>query len=151
MILIRPASHLIMRSNLFWLSTVVLVLAMSIPALAGVAVGSVLTNAADADQRRVAIFYEAQKSYQEKLRVGQLRYKMMQTNRANILAGMTSELAARQQVVVIPSTPASYAEKSEPQTWTGILLGVAVLGLGFLGFRYYLNRQNMKDAAGHKY
>jgi hypothetical protein len=151
MIMICPASHLIVRSNLFWLSTVVLVLAMSIPALAGVAVGSITTNAADADQRRIAIFYEAQKSYQEKLRVGQLRYKMMQTNRVNILAGMASELAARQQMVVIPSTSASYAEQSEPQTWTGILLGVAVIGLGVLGFRYYLSRQNMKDAAGHKY
>jgi hypothetical protein len=133
------------------LATIIMTLVMTIPALAGVSL-TAMPDAADAnamEQYRIKVFYEAQKSEQAKLRVGQERYDRMLTNRAIIVQAMAAELADREQQVSIPSEPASgnSVDNKEPNTLSGTLIGTAIIGLGFLGFRSYLNRQSSKGAA----
>jgi hypothetical protein len=55
--------------------------------------------------------------------------------------------------VDIPSRPANkdFVKNNQPDTWLGTSIGVAAIGLCFFGFRFYLNRQNSKAAAGLKY
>jgi hypothetical protein len=85
--------------------------------------------------------------------VGQERYDKMLTNRAVVIQAMAAELAERQKQVNIPaeSTVGNSIDNKEPNTLMGTIIGTAIIGLGFLGFRYYLNRQNLKDTATQKY
>ena len=108
------------------------------------------TNAME--QYRIKAFYEAQKSQEEKLRVGQQRYDMMLSNRVKVQTAMAAELADREKQVVLQPEPTaeSNAVNQESNTWVVTMVGAALIGLGFLGFRYYLSRQELRDAASQK-
>jgi hypothetical protein len=153
--MMHPATRLVSMACLIGFSVIAMVLNLAIPAMAGVGLPPMPdandTNALE--QYRIKVFYEAQKSQQEKLKVGQERYDRMLTNRAHTITAMAAELAERQKEVGIQSgaTAERNVENDEPNTWMGTTLGAAVIGLGFLGFRYYLNRQNLKDMASQKY
>ncbi len=112
--MILPTSHSIARHNLFWIGTVIFLLVSPTFAVAGISLGP-NTNADPAaeEQRRIAQFYEAQKSNQEKLKVGQQRFEQKKVNRAKLLAAMTAELAVRQETVTLQAVAVPYAEKTE--------------------------------------
>ena len=147
----RPAFHPLVGCGLVCSAVIILTLVMAIPAVAGGGLPPILdandTNAME--QYRIKVFYDAQKSEQERLRVGQERYDKMLTNRAELLQAMANELAEREIAVAIPSESAvgNSVDNKEPNTLRGTLIGTAIIGLGFLGFRSYLNRQDLKDAA----
>ena len=149
--MMRPAFHPFVDCGLVCPAVIIITLVMAIPAMAGVGLPPVLdaagTNAME--QYRIKVFYDAQKSEQERLRVGQERYDKMLTNRAELLQAMANELAEREIAVAIPSESAvgNSVDNKEPNTLRGTLIGTAIIGLGFLGFRSYLNRQDLKDAA----
>ena len=108
------------------------------------------TNAME--QYRIKVFYEAQKSQEEKLKVGQQRYDLMLTNRLKVQAGMAAELADREKQVVLQPEPTagSNTVNQESNTWVVTAVGAALIGLGFLGFRYYLSRLDSINAASQK-
>jgi hypothetical protein len=104
---------------------------------AAVALGPVITNAADEKQQQVMVDYEAQQSYREKLKVGLERYNQKQAQRAGILAGMAAQLHAQQKIVVFPSGPATGNEAVKSVKWYLpplflILFAVILFGAGFL-------------------
>ncbi|MEJ0090054.1 MAG: hypothetical protein WDM80_09965 [Limisphaerales bacterium] len=147
--MILPASHSIARHSLSWIGAVILLLVSPTFAMAGISLGpNTNDNPAEAEQRRIAQFYEAQKSNQEKLKVGQQRFEQKKVNRAKLLAAMTAELAVRQETVTLQAAVVPNVEKTESSKWAGNLLGGGVVGLGFLGFRYYLGRQEKKNVIG---
>jgi hypothetical protein len=153
--MIRPALHPVLSYGLVCLAAVVMTVFVAIPAMAGVSLPPMPStrDTNTMEQYRVKVFYEAQKSEQERLRVGQERYDKMLTNRAILIQAMVAELAERQKQVIIPSESAvgNSVDNKEPNTLMGTILGTAIIGLGFLGFRYYLNRQNLKDTVSQKY
>jgi hypothetical protein len=108
------------------------------------------TNAME--QYRIKVFYEAQKSQEQKLKVGQQRYETMLSNRVKVQAGMAAELAEREKQVVLQPEPTtgSNTVNQESNTWVVTMVGAALIGLGFLGFRYYLSRLDLRDAASQK-
>ena len=153
--MIHPAAHWMTRCGQSGIVVLIMAMVMTTPGMAGVGLPP-MPNPADTNamaQYRVQVFYEAQKSEQERLRVGQERYDRMLTNRANILQGMAAQFAAREQVVDIPSKPANDDPgKNEPlDHWLGTGIGAVAVGLCCFGFRFYLNRQGSKNAAGLKY
>jgi len=143
------------RATLMVLGAGFLLSAEVLPVRAGVGLppmpDSSDTNAME--QYRVKVFYDAQKSEQDKIRVGQERYERKMASRSNTLAAMAAEVAERQQAIVIPSAeqPEANADQIESGTWKGTLFGALVIGAGVLGFRYYLCRQDSKDLAAQKY
>jgi hypothetical protein len=126
--------------------------AMSIPVIAAVSEGPNYTNAVVAEQRRIDQFYQAEQSFQEKLKVGRERYNQKQIDRAKTIAAMSAELQARQQTVGIqPVTMASpYVNTDKEVSWFRPSLVVGLLALGFIGFGYYLKRQSAQGAVGQK-
>jgi hypothetical protein len=153
--MIRPALHSVLSFGLVCLAAVVMTFFVAIPAMAGVSLPPMPStrDTNTMEQYRVKVFYEAQKSEQERLKVGQQRYDKMLSNRAIVIQAMAADLAERQQQVGIPSESASRnsIDNKEPNTLRGTIIGTAIIGLGFLGFRYYLNRQNLKETASQKY
>jgi hypothetical protein len=149
--MMRPAFHPLVGSGLVCPAVIIITLVMAIPAVAGVGLPPMLdaNNTNSMEQYRIKVFYDAQKSEQKRLRVGQERYDRMLTNRAELLQAMANELAEREMAVAIPSESAvgNSVDNKEPNTLRGTLIGTAIIGLGFLGFRSYLNRQSLKDAA----
>jgi hypothetical protein len=151
--MIRPAPHPTAVSSLICLFVITL-LGTAIPAVAGVGLPP-MPDASDTNAMelyRINVFYQAQKSEQERLKVAQERYDRMLTNRANLLQAIAAESADRHKLIVFQadSTPASSVDNKEPNTLMGTVLGVAVIGLCFMGFRYYLSRQDLKDGASQK-
>jgi hypothetical protein len=134
----------ILRYSLIWL----IAMGMAISVIAGVALPPMPdkndTNAMA--QYWIKVNYDAQKSQQEKLRVGLERYEKSKVKRAIILQAMAAELAGRQAAIVIPSKPSASYVANDSNTWIVTVLGAAVIGLSFLGFRYYLNRLDAKDS-----
>ena len=153
--MIHPAARQIIGCGQVGILMLVMAMVMTTPGMAGVALSPLPdrsdTNAMEA--YRVQVYYEAQKSQQEKIRVGQERYDRMLTNRAHLLQAMAEQFAVRKQLVDIPSQPANkdFVENNQPDTWLASSIGAAVVGFCFFGFRFYLNRQDSKDAAGLKY
>jgi hypothetical protein len=143
-----PVAHPIARNGLRWLGAIVIMLGMAVSAVAGVALPPMPdqndTNAME--QYRIKVFYDAQKSEQEKLRVGRVRYQRDLAKRAAIVQERSDEFAERANVIVMPaqSSPGSGAGVEEQNSWVGTAIGVAAIGLAFLGFRYYLSRQDAK-------
>jgi hypothetical protein len=129
-----------------WLKVVLLMFFMTAPAIAGVGLPPMPdrndTNAME--QYRINLYYQAQKSHEERLKAGQERYDLMLTNRAHILQAMADELAQREQQVVIPTEAATRTSvaNDQPNTWTGTIIGAGVIGLFLIGFKYHLSRQN---------
>src|SRR5450432_927758 len=116
--MIRPALHPVLSYGLVCLAAVVMTVFVAIPAMAGVSLPPMPStrDTNTMEQYRVKVTYEAQKSEQERLRVGQERYDKMMTNRAIVIQAMAAELADREQQVSIPSEPAAetYADHKEP-------------------------------------
>ena len=153
--MIHPAARQIIGCGRTGIVLLIMAMVITTPGKAGVGLPP-MPNPADTNamaQYRVRVFYEAQKSHQEKLRVGQERYDRMLTNRARLLQGMAAEFAVRQQVVDIPAQPAhdNSGKNIHPDNWLGTSIGAAAIGFCVFGFRFYLNRQNSKNAAGLKY
>ncbi len=151
--MIRATAHRIIGCGQS--AIVVLIMVMTISSRAGVGLPP-LPNPADTnamEQYRVRVFYEAQKSEQERIRVGQERYDLMLTNRANLLRAMAMESAAQKQMVNIPPKPANEdsSKNSQLDTWLVTSIGAAAIGLCCFGFRSYLNRQDLKDVASQRY
>ena len=149
--MIRPAVHPVGRISQFFLAVAVMTLVIRVHVMAGVALPpmpkSADTNAME--QYRIKVFYEAQKSEAAKLKVGRERYDKMLTNRAIMLQAMAAELAEREQQVAIPSQPAvgTFRDNQKPDTGISTIIGASVIGLGLIGFRYYLSKLNIKDEA----
>jgi hypothetical protein len=153
--MIHPPVRQIIGCGHSGIVVLIMAMVMTTPGMAGVGLPP-MPDPADTNamaQYRVQVFYEAQKSEQERLRVAQERYDRMLTNRARILQGMAAQFAAREQVVDIPSKSADEAlgNNKQPDNWLGTGIGAAAIGLCCFGFRFYLNRQSSKDAAGLKY
>jgi hypothetical protein len=152
----RPALDPSARLRLIWFSVGVLTLAITLQSRAGIGLPAMPdqsdTNAME--QYRISRFYEGEKSYQEKLKVGRERYYYMLSNRNGVVAAMVRELEDRKKVIGVQAAAASrssyYVEGEKSNTWFITALGAAVIGLGLLGFRYYLNRQNVKGASGRE-
>lgn len=142
--MIHPIPHRMVRYGLMWSIVILVMLAMPIRAIAAVSLGPITTNAAEAEQIRILQSYDAKLSLQRKLEVGKERYERRQADRAKTIEAMAAELAARQKVVVFPPAAAPYVNKGyvDTSSWPWLLLGVTVLGAGFLGLRYYQSRQN---------
>jgi hypothetical protein len=141
--MIHPTLHSNVKFSRISVTVVLLLLAVSIRAIAADTL-SPTTNAAAAEQQRILRSYDAKLSQQRKLEVGKERYARSQADRAKVIEAMSAELAARQKVVVFPPAAAPYVNKgyADTSSWSWLLLGVAALGAGFLGLRYYRSRQN---------
>jgi uncharacterized protein HemX len=146
MIHLKP--HLNVKFSPISVIAVLLLLAVPIRAIAADTVSPMSTNAAQAEQQRILQSYDAELSHQRKLEVGKERYERRQADRAKAIEALAAELAARQKVVVIQPAAAPYVNKgyADTSSWLWLLLGVAALGAGFLGWRYYRSRQNTRPA-----
>jgi hypothetical protein len=135
-----PIHHRILKHGLAGIAAMLMSLALPICARGAISEGPKCTNAVAAEQRRTLQFFEAEQSYQEKLKVGRERYEQKQIIRGKVIAAMAAELQARQQTVVIHHAldPDGNADK--------LLLGfrfspaVTVLIISFAGFACYLKR-----------
>ena len=153
--MIHPAARQIIGCGQSGFVMLFMAMLMTTPGMAGVGLPQ-MPDPADTNamaQYRVRVYYEAQKSGEERLRVGRERYDRMLTNRAHLLEAMAAQLAVRKQVVDIPPQPANedFVKNNQPDTWLATSIGAGVIGLCVFGFRFYLNRQSSKDAAGLKY
>jgi len=119
-------------------------MAVPIPAGALTSIEPRNTNAVVAEQQRFIQFYEAEQSFQAKLKVGRERYNQKQINRDKIIEAMSSELQARQQTVVVEPV-AETDGMGAPLGWIFSSLAVAALAVSFAGLRYYSNRQLTED------
>ncbi len=145
-----PVAHPIAKFDPFWLGVIVLMLmVMAGPVIAGVALPPMPdqndTNAME--QYRIKVLYDAQKSEQEKIRVGRERYKRDLAKRAAIVQSRSDEYEERAKVIAMSggSSPGGSDAGVQPQdSWVGTAIGVAAIGFAFLGFRYYLSRQEAK-------
>jgi hypothetical protein len=133
-----------------WMAAILITLALSIPARAAISNGPLLTNAVASEQQRILQFYQAEQSFQEKLRVGRERYNQKQMVRANILAGMKSELQARQQTVVLQPAAAPDADTDQSAGWFRPSLVVALLSACLVAYGFYLFRHRAQVAFGQK-
>ena len=127
----------------FWVVGLLLMLATPTAVVAAISEGPIPKNAYEEQKRHDLLVYEAKLSFEEKLRVGQERYKQSQTNRAKIIAGMAAELQARQQVVVVQPSAAPSVMAGPPIKGLKPLLAVVILAIGFFCFGYflYVNRE----------
>ena len=152
--MIRHTPHSTAQTYLTGFSVIAMMLVLAFPAK-GVSLPPMPADRNDTnamEQYRIKVFYEAQKSQEEKLRVGKQRYELMLSNRVKVQAGMAAELADREKQVVLQPQPTaeSYAVNQESNTWVVTAVGAALIGLSFLGFRYYLNRLDLRDTASQK-
>ena len=141
----RAVRHLIFRRSLMGMAAMLITLAKPIPASAAISNGPHCTNAVAAEEQRILQFYQAEQSYEEKLKVGRERYDQKQVNRAKIIAAMASALQARQQAVVIQPVAAPEGNTDEPAEWFGPWLAVKALAIGMIGFGYCLRRQRARN------
>ncbi len=152
--MIPHATRSIARASLSGFSVIAMMLALAFSAK-GVSLPPMPADRNDTnamEQYRIKVFYEAQKSQEEKLRVGKQRYELMLSNRVKVQTAMAAELADREKQVVLQPEPTaeSNAGNQESNTWVVTMVGAALIGLGFLGFRYYLSRLDLRDAASQK-
>jgi hypothetical protein len=129
------------------IAAILITLAMSIRASAAVSEGPKPTNAAAAEELRFRQFYDAQQSYQEKLKVGRERYEKKQVERAKVIQAMSAQLQARQQTLVIH--PVGVPDEKTGQTTSQFqpLPAAMALAVGFIAFGYYLKRRNQTSSA----
>ena len=134
------------RHRLLGMAAILVTLSISIPVSAAISKGGNYTNAVAAEQQRLLLFDEAERSHQKQLQVGRDRYEQKQTNRARVIAAMASELQARQQVVVIhPAAAETRADADQPLVPVQPSLALAVLAIALIGFGYYRNRQRARN------
>jgi hypothetical protein len=142
--------HRLFRHSLMGIAAILVTLTVSIRAGAAISKGPDYTNAIDVEQQRILQFYRAEQSFEEKLRVGRERYNQKQINRAKIIAAMSSELQARQQIVVIQPVAAPDGNTDEPAGWFRPSLAVAALAVSFIGIGHYRKRLRAQNALGRK-
>jgi hypothetical protein len=138
--MIHPTLHSNTRFSRISVTAILLLLAVAFHTIAAVSLGPITTNAAEAERTRILQSYDAKLSLQRKLEVGKERYERRQADRAKAIEAMSSELTARQKVVVFQPAAAPYVNKKGADTSSWVLLGVAAFGAGFLGLRYYRSR-----------
>ena len=125
-----------------WAQIAAVLIALAPPLRAGAAIaeGPKTTNTAAADEQRRLQFHDAEVSLQDKLRVGRERYEQKQIDRAKVIQGMSAQLEARQQTVVIQ--PAAVPDitpdqkLSLPLPWPE----AAMVAACFVGMGYYAVR-----------
>jgi hypothetical protein len=124
-----------------------LALLPAIRAGAAISEGPVCTNAVAAKIRHDTQFYEAEQSYQEKLKVGRERYEQKQAVRAKVIAAMAGQLQARQQMVIIH--PRSEPDRNTDETILhfGHSLALTAMVVGVIFFAIYLKRLNLNFSA----
>ena len=105
---------------------------------AAVSLGPIVTNAADEKQHQVLVNYKAEQSERERLRVGLERYKKKQALCAGILAGMTAQLHAQQQIVIFPAAPAAHNDPAKSFRWYFPPLFLLILATVLLGGGFFL-------------
>jgi hypothetical protein len=140
-------SHRVFGQCLMVIALLLILLAGTNQLGAAVALGPVITNAADAKQRQIMMEYQAEQSGREQLRVGQLRYEQTQQRRAAILAGMEAQLHAEQQLVILPPKPAPGSYAAASSIWHFPPLFLAILAVILLAagiFLKYLRSQQNK-------
>lgn len=138
----------LVKHSLMAMAAVVVSLAISFPARALISIEPRSTNAAVADEQRFLQYYQAEQSYQKKLKVGRDRYLQKQINRDKIIAGMSSQLQLREQTVVNQTAAAD--DSGQPLSWFLPSLAFAGLAAGFVGFRHYLYHQPTPDQASQE-
>ena len=121
-------------------------LAVTIPAHAAISNGPITTNSVAAEQQRIVQFYEAQQSYEEKLRVGKRRYDAKQAERAKVIAAMSSELKARQSTVLMPPDAAPNTRPNDSVSWYDPAEIVELMAVGLFTVIYYRNRGRVEVA-----
>jgi hypothetical protein len=140
----HPMHHRIITQSLAGIAATLTLLAGPICARAAISGGPKYTNAVAAEESRDTQFFEAEQSYQEKLKVGRERYDQKQIKRAQIIATMSAELQARQQTVVIEPVAAPAGNTEEPVSWFQPSTAVVVLVAGCIGLGFFLNRPKRK-------
>jgi hypothetical protein len=110
-------------------------------ARAAIAQGPKYTNAVAAEEQRIIQFFQAEQSFQDKLKVGRERYEQKQLIRSNVIAGMNAELQARQQTVAGVPVAAANRKADELVSGSQPWLAVASLVMGIVGLACFLNRQ----------
>ena len=128
------------RGRLAFLVVTVSLLAHSVPA--AVELGPFLTDTNAAEQHRQQMFYQAELSHQEQLKVGRERYQKKLDRRAADLAGMEAQLQIQAQTIAL-APPTVQTEGSDIR---GFGIGVQLLIAGLLivsifGFEYFARRR----------
>jgi hypothetical protein len=136
----------ILSRGLIATAAVLITLAVSNHARAAISQGPVLTNTTAAEQRRLNMFYQAEQSYQEKLKVGRERFHKKEVDRAKTIAAMSSELQARRESVVIEPIETPRVDPNLPVGWFKSSMLVGMLVAGVLGFVSFVNRARLQEA-----
>jgi hypothetical protein len=126
------------RGASIWLF--VCVLAASLPLHAAIEGGPVLTNAVAAKKRLQTQYFEAQQSYEEKLKVGRQRYEQKAAARAKVIAAMDSQLRAREQAIIGNYKPTPRERLLSFHHVESSFAGLALV-LGLTAFGIYLKRR----------
>jgi hypothetical protein len=132
--------HRFFRHGLIGTAAVLIAAATPISASAAVSQGPAITNAVAAELHRDALFYAAEQSFQDKLRVGRERYNQKQIYRGKVIAAMAAELQARQLTVAVHQAADSENMTDQPVSGMGPSLLLGALAVGVLGFACYMNR-----------
>jgi hypothetical protein len=126
--------------KLLMFAAVTILASASICASAAIATGPATTNAIRAEENRIADFYQAQQSYQERLKVGRERYNAKQENRARVVAAMVAELQSRRETIVIPHAGAAAVNPEQPPFEFRVSPALVLLAIGLVGSVYFLTR-----------
>jgi hypothetical protein len=127
--------------GLMGIAAVLIELASPNGARAAIAQGPKYTNSVAAEEQRIIQFFQAEQSFQDKLKVGRERYEQKQLVRSNIIAGMNAELQARQQSVANVQVTAANKKADELVSGSQPWLAVTSLVMGIVGLACFLNRQ----------
>jgi hypothetical protein len=127
--------------SFFGMLLVLIVMTGSLRVRGAISEGPKLTNAAAAKLRQDYQFYQAEQSYQAKLKAGRERYNQKQANRAKIVQAMTAEYQARQQTVVTRRRDEMEAEAALATQEATHMLLILLFGLGLIGFIYYARHE----------
>jgi hypothetical protein len=142
-----PATfHLIRRCSQIWLAVLLLTSFLSLPANAAISEGPKPRTEEEAKKRLNLDYYQAKQSFEDQLRVGQERYKQKQLERAKIVATMTAEFQARQQVVTIQPPIGAEGSPAQPGKPLWPTLVIAALIMVFISCVVYLKRQRVLES-----
>jgi hypothetical protein len=133
--MIRLMRHRVLTHSLMGMAAMLLALATPNRSKAAISQGPHYTNSVAAEEQRILQFFQAEQSFQNKLKVGRERYDQKQLARSNIIAAMTAELQARQQTVMMAPVAASSRNAEELASSSQPWLAVAslIIGIGGLG------------------
>jgi hypothetical protein len=141
--------------KLIVLAAILVTMTMALRARAAVSKGPLYTNAVVAEEQRILLFFQAEQSFQEQLKVGRERYAQKQATRAKVIAAMSAQLQARQKTVVLPPLAASFdtPEALDPifRPWLGVIfLASCMIGAGFYLKSQCLPLSTLNADSGHR-